>query len=55
MDVWPTVTLVEGGEDWTLYCGDSDGSVSAFQRNLTFVSTPLDDPSKRGVASMTNR
>ena len=36
-DVWPTTTCVAGGEEWTLYCGDSDGTVSVFHRTSTFL------------------
>ncbi|CAM9347121.1 unnamed protein product, partial [Hapterophycus canaliculatus] len=31
VDVWSTAACVAGGETWTLYCGDSDGTVSVFQ------------------------
>ncbi|CAM9120840.1 unnamed protein product, partial [Scytosiphon promiscuus] len=41
VDVWSTASCVAGGEAWTLYCGDSDGTVSVFQRAPTSVTKRL--------------
>ncbi|CAM9333629.1 unnamed protein product, partial [Discosporangium mesarthrocarpum] len=30
--VWPTAATVTGGDEWALYVGDSDGTVSVYQR-----------------------
>lgn len=39
--VWPTAACVAGGETWTFYCGDSDGTVSVFQRAPTSAAKRL--------------
>ncbi len=47
MDVWPTAICVTGGETWTLYCGDSDGTVSVFQRAHTSAAERLASTNNR--------
>ncbi|CAN0464501.1 unnamed protein product [Ectocarpus sp. 12 AP-2014] len=39
--VWPTAACVAGGETWTFYCGDSNGTVSVFQRAPTSAAKRL--------------
>lgn len=45
--VWPTAMCVAGGETWTLYCGDSEGTVSVFQRSPISAAERLASAKKR--------
>lgn len=44
--MWPTVVCVAGGEEWTMYCGDSDGAISVYQQDNASVATCLDGAHK---------
>lgn len=50
--VWPTAMCVVGGETWTLYCGDSEGTVSVFQRSPTSAAERFAS-AKRRLDSLT--